>query len=95
MARNVTLGGSEAGGSFDGLDPATFIPAADDAIVDADTIATRLSAGQSVGITTGTTGNSIVLAAPAWIPARWVAVAGSMRSKKKRAVTSFAVMRAA
>ena len=57
MARNVTLGGSEAGGSFDGLDPATFIPTADDAIVDADTIATRLSAGQSVGITTGTTGS--------------------------------------
>ena len=57
MARNVTVGGSEASGSFDGLDPATFIPTADDAIVDADSIATRLSAGQSVGITTGTTGS--------------------------------------
>src|SRR5713101_1493038 len=40
-------------------------------------------------------GSSIVLAAPAWMRARWVAVSGSMRSMKKRPVTSLACMRVA
>ena len=39
-------------------------------------------------------GSSIRLAAPDWMRARCVAVSGSMRSMKKRPVTSFAVMRA-
>ena len=38
-------------------------------------------------------GSSIVLAAPAWMRARWVAVSGNMRSTKKRPVTSLALMR--
>jgi hypothetical protein len=38
-------------------------------------------------------GNSIVEVAPAWMRARWLAVSGSVRSMKKRAVTSLVFMR--
>jgi len=36
-------------------------------------------------------GTSIVLAAPDWMRARCAVVSGSIRSMKKRAVTSFAL----
>ena len=50
----------------------------------------RARSGQSQNASAG---SSIMLAAPAWMRARCAPVSGSMRSMKKRPVTSFAVMR--
>ncbi len=45
-----------SGGTFDGGDPDTFVPTADDAVVNRGSIQTSLNSGTSVVITTGTTG---------------------------------------
>ena len=55
--RNVTIqDATTAGGTFDGLDPNTFTPSADDAIVDRDVVQNSLNGGTSVTITTGADG---------------------------------------
>jgi len=54
--RNVTVGAATAGGAFDGGDPNTYVPTANNATVDAAQIVASLNGGTSVTITTGTTG---------------------------------------
>ncbi len=55
--RNVSIKDmTTSGGTFDGGDPDTFVPTADDAVVNRGSIQTSLNSGTSVVITTGTTG---------------------------------------